>query len=167
MLAIAEEAHAAHLNGAAFTTLSDAEAVEIEAIAAQIIPTDDTPGAREAGVIYFIDRILGERPDGDLPSVREGLADLTERTTSSHAGVSKFSDLTAPDQIALLTEIEDTPFFETLRFLTMAGMFAHPSCGGNRDRIGWKLIGFDDRHFWQPPFGHYDANYEGAKDNGE
>ena len=34
------------------------QAVEVEDIAAQIIPTDDTPGAREARVIYFIDRAL-------------------------------------------------------------------------------------------------------------
>src|SRR5256884_9985266 len=32
------------------------EAAEIEAITARLIPTDDTPGAREAGVVYFIDR---------------------------------------------------------------------------------------------------------------
>jgi gluconate 2-dehydrogenase gamma chain len=35
-----------------------ATAAEIEAIAAQIIPDDDTPGARQAGVIQFIDRAL-------------------------------------------------------------------------------------------------------------
>src|SRR4030088_164345 len=34
------------------------EAAEIEAITARIIPTDETPGAREAGVVYFIDRGL-------------------------------------------------------------------------------------------------------------
>ena len=38
--------------------LSAAEAADIEAVAAQIIPTDDSPGAREAGVVYFIDRAL-------------------------------------------------------------------------------------------------------------
>jgi gluconate 2-dehydrogenase gamma chain len=37
---------------------SPAQASEVEAMAAQIIPTDDTPGAREAHVIYFIDRAL-------------------------------------------------------------------------------------------------------------
>jgi hypothetical protein len=37
---------------AIFTTEKGAE---IEAIAAQIIPADDTPGAREARVIYFMD----------------------------------------------------------------------------------------------------------------
>ena len=38
--------------------LTTDQAAEIEAAASRIIPTDDTPGAREAGVIYFIDRAL-------------------------------------------------------------------------------------------------------------
>ena len=29
--------------------------------------------------------------------------------------------------------------------------------GGNRDKVGWKLIGFEDRFHWNAPFGHYDA----------
>jgi hypothetical protein len=27
--------------------------------------------------------------------------------------------------------------------------------------VGWKLIGFEDRHFFQPPFGFYDRGYPG------
>src|SRR5262245_66004730 len=38
--------------------LSAAEAADIDAVTSQIIPTDDTPGAREAGVVYFIERAL-------------------------------------------------------------------------------------------------------------
>jgi hypothetical protein len=40
-------------------------------------------------------------------------------------------------------------------------MFALPGYGGNRDAAGWKLIGFEDRHVFQPPFGHYDRDYPG------
>ena len=58
-----QEAHAhaaSHAAGEArLSFLSAAEAADVEAVAAQIIPTDDTPGAREAGVVYFIDRALG------------------------------------------------------------------------------------------------------------
>ena len=36
-------------------------------------------------------------------------------------------------------------------------MFADPSWGGNREQAGWKLLGFDPRGIWQPPFGAYDA----------
>ena len=41
-----------------FETLDAETAGEIEAIAVQIIPSTGGPGAREAGVIYFIDRAL-------------------------------------------------------------------------------------------------------------
>jgi hypothetical protein len=28
--------------------------------------------------------------------------------------------------------------------------------GGNRDEVGWKLIGFEDKFHFEPPFGYYD-----------
>jgi hypothetical protein len=37
------------------------------------------------------------------------------------------------------------------------GFLGHPSHGGNRDLAGWKLIGFEDRAAFEPPFGYYDA----------
>jgi hypothetical protein len=43
---------------AALSFFSKTEAADVEAVAAQIIPTDETPGAREVGVINFIDRAL-------------------------------------------------------------------------------------------------------------
>ena len=45
--------------------------------------------------------------------------------------------------------------------LALLGLVALPKYGGNRDKLGWQLLGFEDRHFWQPPFGHYDADYPG------
>ena len=57
---IAQAARAAAVTPAAvkLAFFTAAEAADVEAVAAQIIPTDDTPGAREAGVVYFIDRAL-------------------------------------------------------------------------------------------------------------
>jgi hypothetical protein len=60
-----------------------------------------------------------------------------------------------------LTSIEQTPFFNTTRLLTLLGMFSLPEYGGNRDGVGWKLIGFEDAHVFQPPFGYYDRDYPG------
>ena len=40
-------------------------------------------------------------------------------------------------------------------------MFTLPAYGGNRDRVGWKLIGFEDTHAFYPPFGYYDRDYPG------
>ena len=39
-----------------------------------------------------------------------------------------------------------TAFFTLLRTFTMAGFFADPVQGGNRDMVGWKTIGFPGAH---------------------
>jgi hypothetical protein len=44
--------------------------------------------------------------------------------------------------------------------MTIAGFFGMSSYGGNRDNLGWKLLGLDgEHHAWQSPFGYYDAEY--------
>ena len=141
-----------------FRVLSALEASEFEAIAARIIPSGDSPGAREAGVIYFFDTVLADIERDNLDPMRKGLlsfqTDIREAyNTDSFAGLNK------AHQIEALQSIEDTEFFETLRFLTIAGMFCDPSHGGNRNRVGWELIGFEGPGGTQPPFGYYDADY--------
>ncbi|MEP7380628.1 MAG: gluconate 2-dehydrogenase subunit 3 family protein [Gemmatimonadota bacterium] len=144
-----------------FSTLSVVEAAELGAMAERIMPTTETPGAREAGVIYFMDRALGSFQKEALPDVRKGVADLKVRAVRRKAGSSGLAGLPPADQDALLTEIEKTEFFEGVRYLTMVGMFAKPSYGGNRGEVGWKLLGFEHRPAYTPPFGYYDA--EAAK----
>ncbi len=122
----------------------------LEAIAARILPTTDTPGAREAGAIWFIDAALGGQFAGDLPMVESGIAQLNE------AAGGRFADLPDHAQDSLLAEWEDTPLFGLVHFLTLAGCFTMSSYGGNQNETGWDLIGFERAHHWQPPFGHYD-----------
>ena len=148
----------AMLDNSAFKVLGSDEAREFAAIAARIIPTDETPGATEAGVIYFIDNVLGTSRTEALAPMREGLASL-QATAQSTYGNARFSSLTAEQQDALLVSIEETEFFGTMRYMTIAGMFSLPEYGGNRDYAGWKLIGFEHKHVWSPPFGFYDADY--------
>ena len=47
---------------------------------------------------------------------------------------------------------------QKMRGATIAGMFSNPEYGGNRDKIGWKLLGFEDRFSWAAPFGWYDRD---------
>ncbi len=140
------------------TTLGAEEAAEFAAIASRILPSDETPGATEGGVIYFIDTVLGSSRSELLAPLREGLASLQAVADASY-GSARFSALSPDQQDALLHTVEKSDFFATVRFLTLAGMFALPEYGGNRDHIGWDLLGFDHRHVWQPPFGYYDADY--------
>lgn len=153
----AEAAVAARAAGAPFRNLTAAQAQDLEAIAAQIIPSGETPGAREAGVIYFMDGALGSFAARSKEPLVAGLADLDERVACRHGKGTRFSSLAGPQQIEMLRAIEAEPFFGLVQFLTVAGMFSLPEYGGNRDKLGWQLVGLEDRHGWQPPFGYYDA----------
>jgi gluconate 2-dehydrogenase gamma chain len=141
-------------------TLTNDDAAVVDAIAALIIPTDDTPGAREAGVVQFIDRSLHTFARDQRTLFASGLADLKKRVEAAHPGVDSFAKLDAIQQSALLHDLENSKsdFFAAMLAATAAGMFANPEYGGNRDRIGWKLIGFEDRYVWQQPFGYYDRD---------
>lgn len=154
----AAQHEAAQLSAAEFKTLSLAEATELAAIAARIIPTDETPGATEAGAIYFIDHVLGSSRAEVLEPVRQGLAALASDAAAGHNG-SLFSALSAEQQDGLLRAIEQTPFFLTLRYLTICGTFSLPEYGGNRGGVGYQLVGMDHQHAWTAPYGYYDADY--------
>src|SRR5262245_59359559 len=133
------------------------QAVEIEAVTAQIIPTDSTPGAKEARVINFIDRALTTFAKNNQAQYTKGIDDLQAQTKQLFPTATTFSSLTAPQQVQVLTAMEKTPFFNTVRTHTIIGFFASPVHGGNHDKIGWALIGYDASLNHKPPFGYYDA----------
>ena len=133
------------------------QAAEIEAMAAQIIPSDGTPGAREARVINFIDRTLVTFERGQQEAYRKGLEELAAQTRKLFPQANRFSALSSEQQIQVLTAMEKTPFFNLVRTHTVTGFFASPVHGGNQDKVGWKLVGFDDSLDHKPPFGYYDA----------
>lgn len=133
------------------------QAAEIEAVSAQIIPTDDTPGAREAQVVHFIDRALVTFDRDQQPSYTQGIKDLQAKTLELFPGSKKFSELNSAQQVQLLEAIEQTEFFELLRVHTIIGFLARPDYGGNHGQVGWKLIGFENKGVYSPPFGYYDA----------
>jgi hypothetical protein len=162
LLAAAQDAASARDAGAAFETLDADEAADLAAIASQIFPTDALPGAREAGVVYFMDSALRTFMSGARESVASGLQALNARAAAAQPG-ARFAALPAEGQVSLLKAEENTPFFGTVRFLTVAGMFALPVYGGNQNYAGWKMLGFEHRHVWAPPFGHYDAPAPAAK----
>ena len=142
---------------ARFAFFTPEQAVEVEAMAAQIIPTDETPGAREARVVSFIDRVLVTFERERQVDYTQGLTDLAAQTTQRFPNATKFSELTFDQQIQVLTAIEDTPFFNLVRTHTITGFFASPVHGGNHGKVGWQLLGYDDSLNHEAPFGYYDA----------
>jgi gluconate 2-dehydrogenase gamma chain len=152
------------------------EATEIDAISARIIPTDELPGAREAGVLYFIDRGLATFSADDQKTYREGLPELQATVTEMFPNAAKFSSLTPPQQDEVLHSLEQNApapgrpfrarpgaqnFFATLRQHTIAGFLIDPDFGGNDSGAGWKVIGREREHMFQAPFGYYDKDYPG------
>src|SRR6266571_1698105 len=155
ILAAQEHAQRAAESGqpAQFQFFSPEDALEIEAVAAQIIPNDDAPGAREARVIHFIDRALTTFDIDKQQAYTQGLEDLQQKTLELFPVADRFSSLSCAQQIQLLTVIEHTGFFELVRLHTLMGYLSHPDYGGNHNQAGWKLIGFEDKMTYAPPFG--------------
>ena len=134
------------------------QALDFDAISAQIIPTDDTPGAREAHVVRFVDRYVATVAKDEQPGLQDGFRRLGDAVAERTPGSRSFAALSDTDQIEFLTQLERSlpDVFDEFRDLTMLGMFSDPMHGGNFNKVGWKLIGFEDRHSWKPPFGYYD-----------
>ena len=141
---------------ATFTFFDPATATEIEALAAEIIPADETPGAKEAGVIYFIDRALSGFESEKRRIYKSGLAVAQEIRKLLFPESTSIATLTEEQRHKLVESIETTEFFQTLREHTAMSFFGNPEYGGNKNKVGWKLIGFEDSHMFTPPFGSYD-----------
>jgi len=181
IVAAAEHAHQAAKSSAPgkFQFFPPEEAAEIDAITARIIPSDETPGAREAGVVYFIDRALTTFAVGDQKTYREGLPTLQARVREVLPNVDRFSSATPEQQDQVLHTFDDEvgpgarnvrrrgggSFFATLRVHTITGFLIDPDSGGNRGGVGWKVIGREPEHMFQPPFGYYDKDYPGWQPN--
>ena len=145
-------------------TFTDREGADFEAFSGRIIPTDDTPGAIEAGCVYFADRALGTFMSGLLPAVRDGLARLAELAGEVAPRGRHFSDLDPSQQDDLIGQLEQepTPGFFMAKTVVMVGFVANPEHGGNRERIGWDTLGFRPDFAYAPPFGFYDRNEHGG-----
>jgi len=151
---------------------NELEAQTVEAVAARIIPGDATdPGAREAGVVTYIDRSLAGFLRDLQTFYRRALQELDDYSRDRHNGL--FRELTEGDQDRVLAELDSVSIVETesreygtdalqdenkegdesvstllIRFFSiirehvLQGMFCDPAYGGNRDTVGWKMVGF-------------------------
>ncbi|QXI30887.1 gluconate 2-dehydrogenase subunit 3 family protein [Pseudomonas vanderleydeniana] len=93
---------------------------------------------------------------------REGLAHLGEHCQKHYA--CAFSDLMPTQQDDLLRAMEagsgdlpstlDSDFFALLLQNVREGYLADPMYGGNRDMVGWKLVGFPGARYDYRPYIH-------------
>jgi gluconate 2-dehydrogenase gamma chain len=144
----------AHTSGGegvgAFFNITDA--LTIAAMAERIMPgAPGKPGAKDAGVLNYIDLALSGAYSDQQEFYRHGLTQLDAYCNATYK--KSFVDLAAAQQDEVIGALEtgkatgfDWPhaqaFFNTLRTHTMEGMFADPVYGGNKDFAGWRLVGF-------------------------
>jgi gluconate 2-dehydrogenase gamma chain len=135
---------------------TEQEALAIAAAVGRIFPSDESgPGANEAGVVIYIDRQLASAYGRDYyrytqPPFEQGVPEQgyqgketpREIYRAGLKALDRFHVLTTTEQDAKLHQIENTRFFSLLRTHTIEGMFSDPMHGGNRDLIGWQLLGF-------------------------
>jgi len=135
--------------------LSDDEIKLVEAVAEQIIPTDDWPGGREAGVANFIDIQLTGPYRRFQQDYRKGFAALED--TCMNKFHEKFENLSWDTQTVILQDMEagrldgevwgkgfSEYFFELLRSHCMQCYYGSPRHGGNKSYISYKMIGLDE-----------------------
>lgn len=142
--------------------LTPEQAADIEAIASQIIPTDDLPGAREARVVNFADHSLTSWAANQKDAMLNGLSAWNTAVNRRYESVQRFAQLTPAQQREFVTANEMNGFFQQMIFVTLAGTFSHPDWGGNYNMAGWRILGFENRMAWELPFGWYDARANGG-----
>ena len=140
---------------AAYEHLTAEEADLLEAIADQLIPSDELgPGAVAAGAVVYIDRALGGALSESRDAYRAGLAAFDRYCRASRG--APFRELSHVDQVSALIDVEtgaatgaragfagsSAAFFNLVRGHVLQGTFGDPYYGGNRDFVGWDLIDY-------------------------
>jgi gluconate 2-dehydrogenase gamma chain len=123
------------------------EAATVEAVIDQIVPADDYPGARQAGVLYFIDGALA----GPLARFRQMYGQnltMLDRLSQERFG-NAFPQITWNEQTSMLRALESgeygvagQQFFSLIRQHTFQGYYGEPEEGGNKDGMSWKMLDF-------------------------
>ena len=127
----------------------------LSAMVDRLIPSDELgPGALDAGVLRFIDRVLSESGSNAADAYRSGLAALD--TYSRYTRGGPFIDLSTVDQDSVLIDVQigaatgsgvgfvggSGSFFNMVKSHTWQGMFGDPEYGGNVNFVGWDLLDY-------------------------
>ncbi len=102
------------------------------------------------------DKVLSDMEQG-IPNTFDGASVQTTPVGSAPSGAE------AETQRAGQVSTGAKAFFDLLLTYTIAGFFADPAQGGNRDLVGWKLIGFPGAHVsWADQILNYGQPFTGG-----
>jgi len=137
-----------------YRVFSKEEADCLGCICEQFIPTDEYAGAREAGVVNYIDKLLYQR----FPALKDTYAKgiLSLETYCKETFGKGFTGLTWDEQYSLLQKMERSElpesywadvnqrsFFNTVLDNTMQGYYGPPRHGGNKDYVSYRMMRLD------------------------
>jgi gluconate 2-dehydrogenase gamma chain len=136
-----------------FKVLTSHQATTLGAIADQLIPPDQDPGAREAGAVIYIDRVLAGEQKAKRPLYAAGIAGIDE--TSRKMFGKGFIKLQFDQQTQVLRAVEQgkaegetwrksssSEFFFMVWQHVLEGFYGPPEHGGNKDYVSWTMVGF-------------------------
>jgi len=140
----------------------------VEALTAQIIPTDMDPGAKEGGVVNYIDIALATVYAEQQEMYVLGIKGV-DQSAKAMFKKGRFIDLKPEEQIQIMKAMEkdEAPgeiwkelpassfFYDGLLAHTYEGFYGDPRYGGNKNYVGWKLVGFpgpSQPRGYYPPF---------------
>ncbi|MDE2978862.1 MAG: gluconate 2-dehydrogenase subunit 3 family protein [Acidobacteriota bacterium] len=144
---------------APLTVLTEHQANTLSAIAERILPATDTPGAGDAEIPGFVDRLLaGWLPDAARDHLLAELDGFDDRCRERHPDAAGFLDLGESAQDELLTEAQDEalaqrngrafyrnpnrlhqqPFFDLVKWLTLFGYYT--SEAGMKSELGHRIV---------------------------
>lgn len=133
---------------------TEAEALLMDAIAEQIIPTDKWLGGKDAGVTNFIDKQLTGPYTRFQEIYRKGLALI--RQTCEKDDQKLFEELSWDEQFLFLKKMEagkmewndcetgfDRQFFGLIKKHSLQGYYGSPRHGGNKNYISYQMLRLD------------------------
>lgn len=134
--------------------LTEQESKLLDALTEQMIPTDEWPGGRDAGVTNFIDKQLKGPYTRYQEIYRKGL--LSIQKTCNAKFQKRFEELPWKEQTQFLKTMEagkmeggnwengfDRQFFRLIRDHSLQGFYGSPRHGGNKNNISYKMMKLD------------------------
>jgi hypothetical protein len=124
----------------------------LRAVVDCLIPADNFPGAYDAGVCDYLERIFQTDLAAQAEFFRAGIDGIEAEALKRFD--QPFTNLTPDQKTSILAAIESgdvkpswsispSRFFEMLVNTTAEGYYSDPQQGGNRDALSWAMTGFE------------------------